>query len=212
MKKIKWLGFALLLAGGGCSTSKITSSWAAQYTMPRNYNKIMVLGLIQEKDRSLREHMEQHFVGDLTDLGYSAVSSLQEYGPKAFDGLDEKAAIEKIKNSGVDAVITIVLLDKRKERKYVAGQYVPQGSFWDYVGLRNARIYEPGYYITDTKYFWESNFYEMNDLSLLYSVQTKSFSPSSKESMSHEYGKMIVNNMEEKKILHQQKEKEHFLN
>jgi len=210
MKKIRWFGFAILLAACGCSTSKITSSWTALQTVPHNYKKIMVLGLIQEKDRSLRERMEQHFVGDLADLGYTAVSSLQEYGPKAFDGLDEKAAIEKIKNSGVDAVITIVLLGKKKEQKYVTGQYEPKDNFWDYVGMQNARIYQPGYYITDTRYFWESNFYEMNNMSLLYSAQTRSFSPSSRESMSHEYGQLIVKNMEKKNILQQQKKTEYF--
>lgn len=210
MKKIKWIGIALLIIANGCSTSKITSSWAGTNTTSRNYNKIMVLALIQDKDRSLREYMEQHFVGDLTGLGYTAISSLQEYGPKAFDGLDEKTAIEKIKNSGVDAVITIVLLDKKKERKYVSGQYLYRDNFWDYVGMRSTRIYEPGYYITDTKYFWESNFYDMKNMSLLYSAQTKSFSPSSKESMGHEYGKMIVKNMEKKNILQQQKEKNKF--
>jgi len=208
MNKIKWIGFALLLASSGCNTSKITSSWTAQQITSRHYNKIMVLGLIQEKDRTLRERMEQHFVGDLADLGYTAVSSLQEYGPKAFDGLDEKTAVEKIKNSGVDAVITIVLLDKRKEQKYVTGQYVPRDNFWDYVGIQNARIYQSGYYVTDTRYFWESNFYDISNLSLLYSVQTKSFSPSSKESMSHEYGQLIVKNMERKNVLQQQKETE----
>jgi hypothetical protein len=210
MKKIKWIGVALLIIAAGCSTSKITSSWTAPNTTTHNYSKIMVLGLIQEKDRSLREYMEQHFVGDLATLGYAAVSSLEEYGPKAFEGLDEKTAIEKIKHSGVDAVITIVLLDKRKETKYVAGQYLTRDNFWDYVGTRSARLYEPGYYITDTKYFWESNFYDMNNMSLLYSVQTKSFSPSSNESMGHEYGKMIVKNMQQKKLLQQQKEKEYF--
>ena len=209
MKKIIWIAFGLLLFAGGCGTSKITTSWKAENIVPRNYTKIMVLGLIQQKDRSLRERMEQHFAGDLTDLGYTALSSLQEYGPKAFEGLDEKAAIEKIKNSGVDAIVTIVLLDKKKEQKYVPGHYVyKDNNFWDYVGIRNNRIYEPGYYVTDTRYFWESNFYDMSNQALLYSVQTKSFSPASTESMGHEYGQMIVKNMVKNKVLHQQKTKE----
>ncbi len=56
--------------------------------------------------------MENHVVGDLIDLGYSAITSLQTFGPKAFDQMDEKSALEKLKNSGITAVITIVLLDK----------------------------------------------------------------------------------------------------
>src|SRR5665647_988506 len=106
MKKIKWFGLALLLVGAGCSTSRITTSWKAENTVLQKYNKIMVLGLIRETDRTLQENMENHFVGDLKELGYNAVSSMQEYGPKAFDKLDEEAAISQLKNSGVDAVIT----------------------------------------------------------------------------------------------------------
>ena len=73
--------------------------------------------------------------------------------------------------------------------------------------MRSSRIYEPGYYITETKYFWESNFYDMSTQSLLYSVQTKTFSPSSTESMGHEYGRMIVKHMQQKEVLTRQKEK-----
>ena len=107
-----------------CNTSKITTSWKAENTVPQKYNKILVLGLIREADRTLQENMENHFVGDLQELGYNAVSSLKEYGPKAFDKMDEEAAISKLKNSGVDAVITIVLLDKDKRKKICTGQYV----------------------------------------------------------------------------------------
>jgi hypothetical protein len=151
--------------------------------------------------------MENHFVGDLQEKGYNAVSSLREYGPKAFDGMDEAAAISKLKSSGVDAVITIVLLDKKKERYYVPGRlyYSPYGyyynRFWGYRGTLYQRIYEPGYYVTDTEYFWESNLYDMKTQQLIYSVQTKSFDPASSESLAHEYGKMIIQNMAEKQVL-----------
>ncbi len=208
MKKIQWVIIFMLLLIAGCSTTKITTVWKADNTNPKRYNKILVLALVNDKDRQIQERMEQHFVGDLTDMGYTAVSALQVYGPKAFENLDEKAAIEKIKTSGADAVITIVLLDKEKERRYVPPQpVVPmyRRYFWDYYGYRYGRIYEPGYYITSTRYFWESNFYDMSNQSLLYSVQTKSFSPASTEAMSHEYGMVIVKSMVKQKILEQQR-------
>lgn len=78
------------------------------------------MGLIREVDRTIQEKMENHFVGDLNELGYNTVSSLQEYGPKAFDKMDEEAALSKLKNSG-DAVITIVLpIRKKKENIFPA--------------------------------------------------------------------------------------------
>lgn len=66
--------------------------------------------------------MEQHLVNDLTELGYTATSSLKEYGPKAFEKITEHYVLDKIKNSGFDSVLTNVLLDKSKERHYVPGR------------------------------------------------------------------------------------------
>ncbi len=209
MKTLTWIAFALLLIATGCSTSKITTSWRAADAVPQKYNKIMVLGLIRETDRVLQENMENHMVGDLLALGYTAVSSLKEYGPKAFDKLDEAAAISKLKNSGIDAVITIVLLDKQKESRYVPGNvyYSPYSyygnRFWGYRSTLYQRIYEPGYYVTDTKYFWESNLYEMGNQKLVYSVQTESFDPSSSESLAHEYGQLIVKDLVKQNVLKQ---------
>lgn len=208
MKKYTWVSLAIMLLLAACSSSsKITSSWKAPEATSKKYNKILVLALIRENDRTIQENMEKHFVGDLHDLGYNAISSLQEYGPKAFDKMEENEALEKLKNTGVDAVITIVLLDKKKERKYVPGSmmYSPYGfyygRFWGYRSTLYNRIYQPGYYVTDTRYFWESNLYEMPGQNLVYSAQTQSFDPANSESMGHQYGQMIVKDMAKKKIL-----------
>jgi hypothetical protein len=206
MKKIFYAAL-LLLSAAACNTSKITTSWKAENLAAKKYGKVMVIGLIRETDRNIREKMENHLVGDLSNHGYNAVSALSEYGPRAFDNMNEEEVLAKLKRSGVDAVLTIVLLDKDKERKYVPGHfyYSPYGyyhnRFWGYYGVLNHRIYEPGYYVTSTKYFWESNFYEMGEQKLLYSAQTESFDPLSAESMGHEYGEMIVKDMLKKNIL-----------
>jgi hypothetical protein len=190
-----------------CSTSKITSTWKAENVNTTAYSKLMVLALTNEVERSLQTNMENHLVSDLKNLGYNAVSSLREYGPKAFDKLDEPAALDKLKNSGVDAVLTIVLLDKSRERSYVPGHifYSPYGyyynRFWGYRTTLYHRIYEPGYYVTDTKYFWESNLYDMGTQKLIYSVQTQSFDPSNTETLGHEYGQLIVNRMQQEGVL-----------
>lgn len=185
--KLLFAVFSLLFIIG-CGTSRITSTWKARDIIPQRYNKIMVLGLIRTADRQLQQNMEEHMVGDLLAKGYNAVSSLQEYGPKAFDGMDEQAAMNKLKDSGVDAVITIVLLDKEKEKSYVPGHiyyYSPYSyyyrHFWGYHTAIYRRIYEPGYYVTNTRYFWESNVYDLNTQKLLYSIQTQSFNPSDSE-------------------------------
>lgn len=209
MKTIQQIGLILLasLFVTACSTTKITSSWKAANLQPKKYSKILVLGLIKDSDRSLQEKMEMHLADDLKSKGYNAVGSLQEFGPKAFANLTEAEAIARLKQSNIEAVVTIVLLDKQKERNYVPGRmyYSPYvmyyNRFWPYYGTLNYRIYEPGYYVTDTRYFWESNVYDVSTQSLLYSVQTKSFDPATSESLGHEYGKLIIKAITDNAVL-----------
>ena len=167
----------------------------------------MVVSVIAGSDWSIRDKMEAHLVGDLTDRGYVAVSAIKEYGPKYFENMKEAEVLDKLSNSGVDAVITVVLLDKNKERYYVPGRvyYSPytiyQRNFWGYYSTIYERIYTPGYYQVDTKYFWESNFYDLKNKNLLYTVQTETCDPESVEILAHEYGLLIVNDMNKKAAL-----------
>jgi hypothetical protein len=207
---ITLVAFSLFLGGCG-TTSYITSSWKASSMPEKKYKKVVVLGLIRDADRTVRERMEQHIVDDLKDLGYSAVCSCDEYNPKAFEGMSEKQAIDKLRNSGVDAVLTITLLDKEKEKYYVPGRvnYSPynvyQNHFYGYYRTMYQRIYTEGYYVTNTKFFWESNFYDLESDQLLYSAQSQSFDPESTENLGHEYGQMIIKDMVKNSVISNQK-------
>jgi hypothetical protein len=199
-----------IMMAAGCSTSMITSSWKLPEATPKNYKKILVLGLIGEPDRIVREKMEQHIAADLRDLGYNASCACESYSPKAFEGLSEKEAVQFIGQEGYDAVLTVVLLDKEKERYYTPGRvyYSPysihQRRFWPYYSTMYGRVYEPGYYSVETKYFWETNLYDLTDWNLVYSAQSQSFDPGSVKSMAHEYGLMIIKDMVKQKVLQQQ--------
>ncbi|HEX6335015.1 MAG TPA: hypothetical protein VFZ78_12360 [Flavisolibacter sp.] len=207
MKKFFVIMTAAFLVVPGCSTTYITSSWKSPEGAPAQFKKLMVLGIVREADRRIRENMERHMVDDLRALGYQAFSSYVEYGPKEFSGLSEEEARAKLQRTGVDGVITIVLLDKERERHYVPGRvvYSPyayyHNRFWGYYRTIYSRVETAGYYEVSTRYFWESNFYDMTTNRLLYSVQTQSFEPASAESLGHEYGKKIIEDMVRKGIL-----------
>lgn len=188
-------------------SSRIISSWKPKDIQPDQFNKIMVLGLINIADRTLREKMEEHIAADLRELGYNAVCSCDEFDPKAFEDMNEKQALDKLMNSGVDAVLTIVLLDKTRERYYVPDRmyyspyFVYHDSFWGYSRTMHDRVYSPGYYAVSTKYFWESNLYSLERKQLLYSAQSQSFDPASTQALGHEYGQMITRDMINKNVL-----------
>jgi len=212
MKRIFVLSTFLIMLLTACGpSSRITSSWKAADLTSKKYKKIVVLGMISDAYRSVREIMEQHIVNDLKALGYDAVCSCEEYNPKAFEGLNEQQAVEKLRNSGVDAVLTVVMLDKTREKYYVPGRiyYSPysvhQRRFYGYYRTMYDRVYSPGYYVINTKYFWESNFYDLESDQLLYSAQSQSFEAASTQTLAHEYGQLIVKDMVKNKILFDQR-------
>jgi hypothetical protein len=188
----------LLAILSGCTSTRITSRWSSPEHPASVARNILVMAIVRWEDRSIRETMERHLAEDLRQAGFDAVSSWEVYGPKAFDHLSEEEAIATIRNSGYDAVLTIVLLNKDRERSYYPGTFYFSpfvyyyNNWWGYQMMMMNRVYQPGYYMTSTRYFWESNLYEMATQQLVYSVQTRSFDPSSTESMAHEYGEMIA--------------------
>ena len=196
MKLFTLLVFPLLLFS--CSSTRITSRWYSDIVQPVHAEKIMVLGVVRDSDRSIRENMERHLTEDLRSRGFDVVSSYREFGPKAFEGLNEKETLDQLRQNQVNVVLTVVLLDKERERNYYRGYfyYSPffyyYNNFWGYQMMMNSRIYQPGYYVTDTRYFWESNLYDLRTGDLLFSVQTQTFEPSSTEKMAHEYGEKIT--------------------
>jgi hypothetical protein len=202
MKALMALIVIFLFVIVGCSSYKITSSWKEKNIQPLPYKKILVLGLINDlHDRNIRQNMESNLAAGLKKLGYSAVCACDEFNPKAFEGLSEKEALSKIADSGIDAVLTVVLLDKAREKFYVPGRvyYTPyvvyHRRFYGYYQTMYVRVYSPGYYSSTDKYFWESNFYSIDSTTqLLYSAQSQSFDPAT-SSLSYQYSDMIIKDM-----------------
>ena len=159
--------------------------------------------------------MENHLADDLCNLGYDAIPSIELYGIEAFKGKDEKEIIKQLEQNDIAAVLTIVLLNKQKEKYYapksmydLIDPYI-DNDFSIYYNAIYTKIYQEGYYVNATYYFWESNLFTMPDQKLEYSVQTQSFNPLNSNSLAHAYGKLIIQDMLTNNIIqssHKQKQ------
>lgn len=207
MKLSTLISAIIIIAGiSSCNSTKITSSWKAENAKAKPYHNIMVWGLLTEKDSSTRRLMETHLVNDLVSKGYHAVSSTDVYREKAYKKLSSAEILEEFKNTGIDAVITIVLLDKQKEEQYYPGGFhnepVNMYSNLDkYYSTIYEKVFTPGYYITTTTYFWEINLFELPGAAIIYSARTKSFDPSTTNELAHENGQLIIKDMVKKKLI-----------
>lgn len=205
---IGWIILPMVFLSG-CNTTRVVSSWKAPNASLRSYNKVLVIGLMDAKERGLRDQIEDKLVSTFTTAGITAGSSLAEYGPKAFSGLSEKEALAMINKNGYDGVFIVVLLDKSKEKTYHPGNmyYTPYygyyGRFWPYFNALYGRVWEPGYYTTSTNYIIEANFYDLTENKLQYSAQTKSFNPSSTASLASGLSEKLLQDMMTEDIIQQ---------
>lgn len=190
-----------------CSSTSIISTYKSAQMVDLEKGKIIVTALTKDSDKELRKKMENHMADDLCNLGYNAVCSIELYGLNTLNGQDEKLILSKLQQENVSAVLTIVLLRRDKEKYHapasmydISNQY-RHSDFYPYYAAVYGKIYEEGYYIDNTSYFWESNLYSLSDQKLLYSVRTESFNPSGISSLAHQYGKLIIKDMLAKNVI-----------
>lgn len=203
MKRFVFLSIMALLFLAACNTTYVTSSWKAKDAALRSYDKVLVIGLMGDTNRLLRQSLEKELASDLQKKGINAVSAYEEYGPKVFVKMSEEQMNNVIKKKGFDGVITISLLNKKKERYYVPQHmyYTPYyvygyPYFWGYYSVMYDRTYSPDYYYEeDVHYFWESNLYDLGTGKLVYSAQSRSFNPQSADKLANDYGKMLVRDL-----------------
>jgi len=199
--------FLSIIAYSCSTTTKISSRWKPGLAPQTNFVTIMSLVVAGDSERPLREKMEKHVAGDFTTHGYTGISALATFGPKALTGLNEHALMEKIKEKNVDAVLLISLLNKKREKYYVPAKAqetpfaINYNKFSSHYNTINERILMEGYYTEDTRYFWECSLYDVQTGKLLYSAISESFDPGSTETLAHQFGLEMIKDIIKQEII-----------
>jgi hypothetical protein len=124
-------------------------------------------------------------------------------------GATSKEVLKKINGSNIDAVITINLVDKNKQRQFVTGPRYGTGGGYRYNPFLGAWVYKPyympyyrgGHFETNVNYYFETNLYNVSDKKLIYSVETQSYDPSSISGLATDYSKSVVKDIKKKNVL-----------
>ncbi|RYF87546.1 MAG: hypothetical protein EON98_00235 [Chitinophagaceae bacterium] len=197
-----------LLVLVSCTATKLTSSWTSPQAGASDYKKLMVVSIIDIKDTTIQRKMESHFVHDLQGIGYNAIGYRDVFREGELKNMRYDSVRRKLTEKGIDGVITIHLMGMEKESVYVKDKVnnhmenSPLGGFWQSpITTVKQNIGKPGYYLTSTSYYWESNFYDVNSIALLYNARSEAFEVVSMENLAHKYGKMIVNDMQKNYVL-----------
>jgi hypothetical protein len=170
----------------------------------KSLNSILVTALTDKTN--VRQTVENDLAEELTRNGVRSVKSLEILPPTFTDGKqpDKDALLAKIKDTGVDAILTVALIDKETETRYVPGDYsyapVPRfgfyGRFWGYYNNWYPILHSPGYYAEDKTYFWETNLYDAKTEELLWSAQSETYNPTGLTDFSKEISSVVLSKME----------------
>ncbi len=187
MKTKILLSFLLLTSLIGCSPSqKVTSSYLNKEALPgKPYQNLFIAVLA--KDMAIKKEVENRLRALVEKNGNKAVVSYELFAPnfEAYSKLGHDEMLKKIKDAGCDGILTLTLLDLLEKERYepgvVYGSGLPYGfygSFYGYYSHRMPSVYAPGYYTTEKTYLFETNLYDANNESLVWSVQSKAYNPS----------------------------------
>jgi hypothetical protein len=195
---------ATILVFATCARHAYDATWKAPNTRYKDYNKILVVGVIQDTDLTQRRAMETHLVNDLHKLGYTAVSALAEFGAHGLASLAQEQTYQVLCNKGIDGMLTIALLNKSSEHAYVPAQVKYKSNLFYYNRILSYRemaadLNSPT--LDSAAFQWESIFFDVTTLEPLYIVQTKYFAAHAIETEAQRYGKNIVSGMVDNKLL-----------
>ncbi len=185
----------------------ITGSWKNPELPSQKYNRILVAALTSNTIAKVTVENEM-----AAALGNSVnvLKSVSEMPPNIHNADSDKDTImNRVKNKNIDAILTISLISKETESRYVPGAnpynpiagYNYYDSFWSYYNYGYPYYYSPGYYIQEKIYFIETNLYDALTEKLIWSAQSRTYNPAGLEKFSKEFAAIIVAKMKKDGIL-----------
>lgn len=201
---------AVVLAMASCApATQITGSWKNSAPPKNPLKSVMVTSLSQNTEA--RQTVENDLAIAITATGTKALKGIEHIPPSFTDSkeIDKDVLLDKIRKTGVDGIITIALIDKETENRYVPGEYgyAPvtrfryYGRFSGYYTMWYPTMVTPGYYVQDKIYFIEVNFYDAKTEELIWSAQSETYNPSSLAKFSKEFARVIVQKMQQDGVL-----------
>jgi hypothetical protein len=177
----------------------VTSSWKSPEAAGKTYKTVFLMALVQ--NQSAKNIIETDLEKAATAKGYKVYKSSEVFAPNFQQGQlpDKQVIIEKVKSLNCDALLTVALVDKQSETRYVPGtttMYAPYGAYgmgWGgYYGYMGSAMYSPGYYTTEKTYFMETNIFDVASEKLVWSAQSEAYDPSSISKFSRDYTAVLA--------------------
>lgn len=169
--------FGILITG--CKPGKVITDWKTEPMPGSTRQKLLVVAIVGTPTDSIRVSLENSTSEFLSGLGYNAVSAVKEFGIGGLSEPGQEATYLKLCNDGIDAVLTIALVDK----SIPGSQSVKMGEnmslfyfnrVWNYRTIQ-ADLTKAG--TIPHELFWEGILFDLRTLQPVCVVHTRTFKP-----------------------------------
>lgn len=194
MKKINVSGwFTITILAGiflfSCSMpTKIVKSWVADDldTLSASERKTIIFAFVKsDPDRTKME--------DLFNNASQNISQSYKIITREDIELHRSMIQNYLLVEGFQRAITMRLVRKQEKSEWVQSNYI--NSYDSYHNNQMMDYYNPGYYITGSEYYIETNIFSISDGKLLWSVTTKTPETLSREDFLDELAGVLIKQM-----------------
>ena len=164
----------------GSSTTEIIGEWSEDEYKTGSIDKLLVLGIVDQKKPLLKRRFEDGLVDAFKGGGTDAVASMDHM---PYDEIIDSTSFEKyFKDLEFDAVLVSRLVGIDKERKVQAGfaYTIPYGSYYGFYGHYYASVQyanSSSYLSKNVVVVLETNLYETKDKKLIWSGISETIDP-----------------------------------
>jgi hypothetical protein len=207
MKTLKNISLLLvcLLAISACSTStSITSSWRKPNATANGYRNIFIAAI--SSNIPAKQAVESGLQAELQKRGLTVTKSVDVFPPNFSNqtGAQRELILSKIQATNADGIVTVALLKKENETRFVPGgggwnpglRYGYYNRFWNYYNNWYPYLYAPGYYDESQVYYLETNLYDAKTEELIWAAQSETYDPSNINSFIKGYVKSTLERMQ----------------
>jgi hypothetical protein len=211
MKKLSFLSLFFLTAIllQGCYSTNISASWLSQDHQPRNFKKLLVIGM--STNVVARSTVEDELVYFFRVKGINAIAASSVLAPdRNIISQPQEVQHDALVKGGFDGVFAISLLEKKESTKYVSGTttYAPSsfyggyyGSFYSYYPHMYSNVYQPGYYTASQEVILNSSLFDVDSGDLLWSAQSETVDQNSLDSFANSYAKSMATQVIKRKVI-----------
>jgi len=188
-------------------SQKITSSWINPELKEKpGYKKIFIMAMAQNPN--YKATIEQDLAYAATAKKLQVVKSSEFFQPNFTNSgsttpVDKEVILQKVRAAGCDVIMTVALVDKTSETRYVQGTttyspYMGYGGmgaygFGGYYGYAYPSMYStPGYYTENKTYFMQANLFDAATEKLIWAAQSEAYDPTKISTFSRDYSDLLV--------------------